>query len=122
MPEQDAENQLIKRYFEICNTALRLNKDRFPFKQILGAAAAKGAGDQVEMRLADDAAAGAYVVSIENEFIVAKPHGDCGDCNCVRTWNVDTGYLRSVISQPELYIGNPAKIDWAWMYDNAAGH
>lgn len=120
MPDHDDENLLIKRYFEICNTALRLNKNRFPYKQILGAAAAKGAGEKVEMRLSGDAGAPVYVVFIQNDSIIAKPHGVCGDCNCVRTWNVDTGYLQSVIAQPDLYIKNPAKIDWAWMYDGAA--
>lgn len=112
-----SEKHLMQRYFEICNTALKLNKDRFPFKQILGLAAENGAGQKVQMNIIDNLNAEKYVVYIEDQTIKAEPHVNCTDCHCVRKWDVETEYLRSVISEPERYIGNPAKIDWAWMYD-----
>ena len=37
---------LFKEYVQVCNTALNLNKDRFPFKQILGAAQ-EAEGDRI---------------------------------------------------------------------------
>ncbi|MGB0718849.1 MAG: hypothetical protein ACPGRX_00125 [Bdellovibrionales bacterium] len=110
---------IVKRYFDICNTALRLNKDRFPFKQILGAAAKRGMGERVEMRVARAAEDGfdPYVIYIQNDTVVSEPHGACKNCNCARQWNVEKRYLQSVLANPDLYIANPAKLDWSWMYD-----
>lgn len=119
MSSADYDN-LLKRYLEVCNQALSLNNERFPFKQILGAARQSEKGRRIEVDIIDDSPAPSYVMSIENDRIVADPHSCRGDCNCERTWRVSRSYLEKVARNPAAYIKNPAKIDWEWMYNSPA--
>lgn len=120
---QNGENILlnsdyaIKSYVSICNRALSLNKDRFPFKQILGAAQKSEKGKKVEVLLAGAESIDSYVFSIKNEQIIFAPHSECGQCKCDRKWHLEWTYLQEVLKDPESYIKNPAKIDWDWIYD-----
>jgi len=117
----DNHDLLIECYVDICNRALELNKDRFPFQQILGAAREVETGRLIEVDIVDATPKASYVMHIEGDSIVTKAHGDCDDCNCDRLWPVTTQYLKTVVQNPDIHISNPAKINWEWMYDNPAG-
>ena len=110
-------DDLLVQYLDVCNVALERNKDRFPFKQILGAAQQAETGRLIELQISGDERA-SYVMQIEQGQIIAKPHSDCGECSCDRKWNVESSYLEEVAGNPQIYIENPAKINWEWMYDN----
>lgn len=110
-------NDLLVQYLDVCNAALERNRDRFPFKQILGAAQRAERGRLIELQIVEDEQS-SYVMQIEQGRVVAQPHGDCKDCNCVREWNVSKDYLEDVVQNPQIYINNPAKINWEWMYDS----
>lgn len=107
----------IKLYVSICNKALALNKDKFPFKQILGAAQKSEQGKKIEIQLAGDNVINSYVFSIENDQIIVTPHALCDQCDCDRKWHMEWPYLHEVLQDPENYIKNPAKINWDWIYD-----
>jgi len=107
---------LIGRYMQVCNTALEKNKERFPFKQILGAARRAEQGRKIEL-LIDGDRQHSFVIEIKGERIMVEPHGDCPNCNCDRRWNVSSAYLNDVVTEPEAYISNPARLNWEWMYD-----
>lgn len=114
-------DDLITRYLDVCNRALALNKDRFPFKQILGAARSAECDRVIEVDVMDSQPKQSYVMSIYHDRVVAVPHGECCDCQCDRTWCVTVSYLEEVVLRPDIYIQNPAKIDWGWMYDDNLG-
>ncbi len=109
--------KLIQKYVDVCNKALHENSDRFPFKQILGAASKAEQGASVEVKVSDRGGDEAYVFYLEQGGIICKPHDDCKECKCVRTWNASLSYLEDVTSRPEVFITNPAKINWEWMYE-----
>lgn len=114
-------DDLMQRYLDVCNRALTFNKERFPFKQILGAAEKREHDVLIEVNIySKNMDQASYVLSIQNGIITAAPHADCDDCECVREWNIAEGYLKSVTDDPECYINNPAKIDWDWMYDTSS--
>ncbi|MCB1531970.1 MAG: hypothetical protein KDJ35_03775 [Alphaproteobacteria bacterium] len=110
-------DELLKRYLDVCNQALVLNGERFPFKQILGAAQRSEKGRKIELWISDTPPTHSYVMSIDQGRIVAAPHGECADCQCDRRWTVSREYLQEVATHPDVYIGNPAKINWEWMYN-----
>jgi len=110
-------DELLKRYLDVCNQALVLNKNRFPFKQILGAAEKSEIGRVIEVNVLDISVQASYAMSISKDGIVAEPHSDCPDCKCERTWKVTKDYLEDVADNPAAYIENPAKLDWEWLYD-----
>lgn len=108
---------LIERYVGVCNEALIRNAERFPFKQILGAAQKAECGQSIEVVVEDSPTLETYVFRLKGDGISVKPHSQCKDCDCVRSWNTRIPYLESVTRNPEAYILNPAKLDWEWMYD-----
>ena len=112
---------LMKRYLDVCNRALELNENRFPFKQILGAARKSECGKVIEVNIIDGKLGASYAMTFDKEGLAAEPHSSCSDCKCERAWSVSKDYLEDVARDPESYIQNPAKIDWEWMYDASTG-
>ena len=110
-------DDLINRYVGICNEALLQNRNRFPFKQILGAARESEKDRPVEVCIKDNGSSDTYVFRLKDSGIIAAPHDSCKGCDCVRSWNVSANYLEDVVKDPQSYIQNPAKLDWEWMYD-----
>ena len=74
------DDDLMQRYLDVCNQALSKNKDRFPFKQILGAAQDAERERKIEVIVSGSLSGARYVMNIDGDYIVAAPHGDCADC------------------------------------------
>lgn len=108
-------DKLIHAYIDICNEALRRNRNRFPFKQILGAVQKLGNKTDVNLQVGEDGSCLCYKLMIGPERIELCSYGD-GECKCERVWKVDEGYLELVIGYPKAFIENPAKLNWDWMY------
>lgn len=109
---------LFQKYLEICNKALEENKDRFPFKQILGAVGMSDTPPQnIEVSIIDDSREDIYVIYFDKRKIIGELHGNFCNCQCNGRWRVVRSYLENVIKNPEEYIRNPAKIDWDWVYN-----
>lgn len=111
-------DDLMQRYLDVCNQAMTHNRDRFPFKQILGAALKAENDKLIEVNIVDDLPPVSYVMRFGKNGLVAQPHAECEPCACDRQWNVNRTYLADVAKNAESYIDNPAKIDWGWMYDS----
>lgn len=118
-----SQEELFTRYLEVCNQALKHNGERFPFKQILGAAQTNK-HKEVEVCIIDDQPAASYVIHLSDYALSGEPKmSDFWDQEkrCVRPrWRVTRSYLEDVIQNPEEYIRNPAKIDWEWLYTHPA--
>lgn len=114
MPSND---YILQSYVNVCNHALRLNAERFPFKQILGAAQKSEQNRKVEVIIQSGEKPDNYVFSMEGAQIIMMNHGDCSSCDCVRQWFVSREYLVDVAQNAKKYIQNPAKINWEWLYD-----
>lgn len=107
--------KLFEIYLDICNQALEANKERFPFKQILGAARRSEKHKNIEVCILGDRNPISYVIKITDKKITAKPHPFRKDCACERRWHVTRSYLEDVIKNAHQYIENPAKINWEWL-------
>lgn len=114
---QTEKNQeiLIRRYVSVCNEAISVNRQRFPFKQIFEAAKQAEEGHKIEVSVSGSSES--YVFQIKGDAIVYERHSACDDCQCVRKWVAPESYLMAVISEPDTYIKNPAHLDWGWLYD-----
>lgn len=115
MHVQDSED-LFLNYLEVCNQALALNHNKFPFKQILGAAGRAEAHSKIEVNIEGDKSF-SYIITIDGNKIHGEPHGSCASCNCDKKWITNSKYLETVTGAPENYIQNPAKLNWDWMTD-----
>lgn len=121
MSRADTQAELFSRYVEICNKALEENCHRFPFKQILAAAARAQSRKHVEVLIVDDHPEGSFVIHFDQDRIASQKHTSCNSCDCARQWRVSQSYLEDVVQNPDAYIANPAKIDWEWMYKAEEG-
>ncbi|GEM_PF-917338 len=115
----DQQTDLFKRYVDICNRAMEANKDRFPFKQILGAAQNQASpAKNIEVCIIDDRPDAAYVLHFDHDKMSGAAHDSCPNCQCDKQWRITRSYLEDVIKNPDEYIDNPAKINWDWMMDD----
>ena len=109
--------ELFQGYIDVCNRALEINKNRFPFKQILGTAQKTGEDRLVEVKIVDDGPGSDFVIGFDKNKIKGDLHGDCPHCRCEGQWRVSRSYMEDVVRNPDAYIKNPAKLDWEWMYE-----
>ena len=116
MDIQANQRQLLDKYLVVCNKALHRNADRFPFKQLLKAAAEDGDLRQAEVNFLDSDVQPEIIFSIHENQIVSRPCMCQGCGACRPKWTVSQSYLEDVIANPAEYISNPAKIDWEWAY------
>ncbi|MFP4313855.1 MAG: hypothetical protein ACLFR0_05965 [Alphaproteobacteria bacterium] len=107
----------IQRYISICNVALHKNCERFPFKQILDAAEQQSKGRMIEVNIEGDPPHEEdYVFTLSQGRIQADKHACGSQCTCDGKWIVKKAYIEDVINNPDIYIQNPAKINWEWLY------
>lgn len=111
---ENGRDELIQNYVAICNRALEGNRNKFPFKQIFSALERVTTAEPVEVVVADTAQT--YAFHFGTDGIKVLPHGDCEGCNCIRKWTTNSQYLHKVVTDPNIYIQNPAKLNWDWMY------
>ena len=115
MQDHYSQDDMFRKYLDICNEALAANKNRFPFKQILNAAQQDNINKQIEVSIIDDKPQSSYVIQLADHHISALPHTSCQDCSCHSKWIIPRSYIESVLKKPEIYIQNPAKLNWEWL-------
>ncbi len=108
-------DELLERYLDVCNQALVENRGRFPFKQILGAAEEFGDEGVVDVHVIDVFPEPRYLMEFSGGQIVARAYDRRGGDVCECGWKVSVSYLEDVAKNSDVYIRNPAKIDWEWM-------
>ena len=107
-------DDLMRRYLDTCNKALLHNKNRFPFKQIFDAVKKTGAGKMIEVKIAEYDPT--FVVYIADDMIAFDRHDACGSCECDGLWQVEHAFLSEVVQNTQVYVQNPARLNWEWMY------
>lgn len=118
MTTSQPETDLFTKYLEICNRALKENKDRFPFKQILGAAQSRSEKRKIKVCVIGNGANTKYLINIHDNEIHASIYNHNDEKHYSGLWNADQSYLEDVVNNPEDYIHNPAKLNWDWMYEH----
>lgn len=105
---------LVKHYFNICNTALASHKDSPIYGLLLVVMNQLTSGKVIEVKVvngrSDD---GEYFITrfIDGEFTpVMEGKGD-SDTRLV----VESAFLEKVFRNSDDYVDNPEKLDWSWV-------
>ncbi|MDT8387543.1 MAG: hypothetical protein RQ736_08520 [Thiogranum sp.] len=106
---------LVKHYFNICNTALLHRKDKLVFGPALAVLNQLASGDTVVLRVVDDPGAvlGCYTTRfIDSEFTpIEEGQQDDPDTG----FTLQRSFLEEVVQHSDYYIEHPQKLDWSWL-------
>lgn len=116
------QEDLFKKYIDICNMALDKNKDRFPFNHILHGLKNENDAQSIRVKIMNDREEPQFYLQLSEgkiNYDLTSCQNMCGSCNndCPSknsVWQVKESYLQDVTENPEEYIQNPAKLDWEW--------
>ena len=107
---------LFQEYLRICNEALAVNKGCVPYYCVM---------EEIENRLNSHAIQVAiydkdklhpeasYDLIIQDHKLTAKPPHKKPQVKC--PWLISRQHLEDVTAHPQVYINNPAKLDWEWL-------
>lgn len=112
--------ELLVRYAELCNRAMRQNSHKAWFRKAKQASKLMVGGSKFHTIV--------YESDPGQPIAEATLHFDA-DREAVRlldgdekeaafTWKVSTSYLRDVVeTRPDWYVANPLRLDWKWLAD-----
>lgn len=110
----DEYERIFEQYLDVCNQALKRNKNRFPFKEIWKARVKSlGKNSVLQCAVYDDRPKVVYSLKLTEDMeikIIKKEVVAQED-----VWPFKIGYLKHVIDNPEEYIEHPANLDWGWL-------
>ncbi|MFA4995124.1 MAG: hypothetical protein WC521_07475 [Bdellovibrionales bacterium] len=120
-PIKDKENthveeyeRIFERYLDVCNQALKKNKDRFPYKEIWAARVKTlGSDNTLQCAVYDDRPKIIYTLRLSEDMeikIIKKEPVEQGD-----VWPLKYSYMKQVVDNPHEYIEHPANLDWGWL-------
>ena len=105
---------LVKHYFNICNTALASHKDSPIYGLLLALMNQLVSGKEIEVKVVNDRSGdGEYFTTrfIDGEFTpVMEGKGD-SDARLV----VESAFLEKVFRNSDEYVDSPGKLDWSWV-------
>ncbi len=111
-PEFEA---LLRAYLEICNHSLGQSQS-LEVKAILEAALSAGQGQQVEFLLRDDRPQAKLGIEVGEQGLSENSETERLEPKQAQKWVFDYSYLKSVVDQKELYVNEPERLDWSWLY------
>ena len=106
--------QVFQKYLEICNRAIELNKNKFPYTEIWGARL-KALEDEIKIQAVvfDDRPKISYLLRLTKDMkieIAEKKELPPEDA-----WPFTYQYLKRVVDHPQEYLENPARLEWGWL-------
>lgn len=115
--EGSGKQDLFEQYLAVCNQAIALNAERTPFKEIWAGVRRLGIDKSITVSVIDDKFTPQFSLSLNGDLIIVKNEKNMcrTDCPCTAQWRVRKSYLLDVIENPQIYIRNPAMIDWEWL-------
>lgn len=105
---------LLRQYVAICNRALSVNKDKFPFREIWAAQwKHHGANNTLRCALYDDRPKLIYDLSLQPNIKIAISLPI--ETSCIDVWPFRISYLQDVCAHPDSYIEHPLRLNWRWI-------
>lgn len=107
---------LVKHYFNICNTALTQNKDSLIYGSVIAVINQFVSGQTISLRVVDDSETpvGYFTTGfVDGEFTPIRE----GEHGPDARFTLRQSFLEEVVSHADNYIAHPEKLDWSWLKD-----
>jgi hypothetical protein len=110
--------KLLRDYLEICNQSIE-GLGTSAVRDILKAALDGGDGQQIDFLLRDDRPKAGLSVHVGSQGLseAASQQGTI-DTQPERAgaWVFNYSYLKAVVDDGDLYVKEPERLDWSWLY------
>ena len=105
---------LVKHYFNICNTALSNHREGPVYGSLLTLINQFASGSTVLVKVVDnDSPKDRYFTTrfIDGEFTPVVEGEDEADAR----FEVECSFLEKVMKNSDTFVDNPSKLDWSWL-------
>ena len=105
---------LVKHYFNICNTALSNHRESPVYGSLLALVNQFASGSTVLVKVVDgDSMNGRFYTTrfIDGEFTPVME----GERKADARFEVKCTFLETVMTNSEEFVDNPGKLDWSWL-------
>ncbi len=109
----DEYEELLKRYIEVFNRAVKENKDKLPYQNMLSAALKlpESVGD-LHYVIYDHRPKGSFSLRlVDGSLEIIDKNKKTSENFCTLSYD----YLRNVTENADKYVKNPALLDWSWL-------
>lgn len=109
---------VFQQYLEICNRAIKQNKNKFPYTEIWGSrlqakVKAKEEAIKIHAVVFDDRPKVSFELQLTEDMKIKIL--DMKEVPPEDAWPFTYQYLKRVVENPKEYIENPAKLEWGWL-------
>lgn len=114
MNERLSTTNLVKYYFNICNTALTMHQDRLVYKTAIALIDKIAGGNNIALRVLDAKgnALGQYTTYFKDgQFAPVKK----GELAPDARFTLHREFLEEVVDHADHYVEHPEKLDWRWL-------
>lgn len=114
MAQSLTTENLVKHYFNICNTALLEHKDSLLFKAAMALMERFAAGDNISMKVISDSGKtlGYFTTYFKDGQFAPITEGVHEPDKAL---TVSDSFLQEVVENRDDYILHPQKLDWSWL-------
>lgn len=112
---KNAQN-LIQRYIEICNQAIRDNPDAFPINQLIRFEGIEKLNNRFDIAVFDDKPLIACTLHYQDQKLI---YSFCERAEAT-AWRLGLSHIQKVVKNPEDYIHDPDKLDLDWFSSRLA--
>jgi hypothetical protein len=106
---------LVKHYFNICNTALSNHRESPVYGSLLALINQFASGSSVLVKVVeDDSTKSRFFTTrfIDGEFTPVME----GKTEADARFDVECSFLEAVMKNSDEYVDNPKKLDWSWLH------
>lgn len=114
MSESLSTTNLVKHYFNICNTALTTHQDKVVYATAIALIDKMAAGENISLKVVDENGdvLGRYTTYFKaGQFAPVRK----GELEPDARFAVRRGFLEEVVDHADEYVEHPEKLDWSWL-------
>lgn len=114
MNEPLTTTNLVKHYFNICNTALTMRQDSLVYAAAIALIDKFAGGDNVTLRVVDEQGdvLGQYTTYFKDgQFAPVRK----GELEPDARFTVRREFLEEVVERSDHYVAHPEQLDWSWL-------
>lgn len=107
---------LMEQYVATVNRSIENNRDRFPYKQLIEASRPMTEGLQMQVAVYKDEPSQPhdfFTLAWTGNELDMVGHGK--DNGADVSWKVPVAHLEEVVTEPERFVREPAKLDLDWL-------